>query len=69
MATLPWQQAETACTVKPWGGSRNGFICQVGGDYRARYGVIINERYAALTEYTGFDRYRIVLRKPQAPLP
>lgn len=46
-----------------------GFVCSVGGDYRARYGVIVNERYAALTQYTGFNRYRVIVRRAQTPLP
>lgn len=59
---------ETVCSVRPHNGSRNGFVCRVGGDYRAKYGVIINEGEVALTEYTGFDRYRVVVRKRQSPL-
>jgi hypothetical protein len=59
---------ETGCTVLPHGGSRNGFVCRVGGDYRARYGVIINEQEAAITQYSGFNRYRVILRKRQSPL-
>jgi len=59
---------EVACTVLPHRGSRNGFICKVGGDYRAKYGVIINEREVALTQYTGFSRFRVVVRRPQSPV-
>jgi hypothetical protein len=60
---------ETLCTVRPWGGSRNGFVCQVGGDYRAKYGVIVNERYVAVTQYTTFNRYRLLVRRTQSPIP
>ncbi|HEX2459262.1 MAG TPA: hypothetical protein VHJ58_03855, partial [Vicinamibacterales bacterium] len=59
---------ESGCTVRPHNGSRNGFVCRVGGDYRARYGVIINEREAAITQYSGFNRYHVILRKRQSPL-
>jgi len=58
----------TVCVARPYDGSRNWFVCRVGGDYRARYGVIINEREAAITRYTGFNRYRVVVRRRQAPL-
>jgi hypothetical protein len=60
---------ETACTAMPHGGSRLGFVCRLGGDYRAAYGVIINEREAAITQYTGFSRYRVLVRKVQHPIP
>jgi hypothetical protein len=52
----------------PHSGSRNGFICQVGGDYRAKYGTIINEREVAITQYTGFSNYRVIYRKQQSPV-
>lgn len=60
---------ETTCTVLPHGGSRNGFVCKVGGDYRAKYGVIVNEREVAITQYTAFSRYRVLTRKAQSPVP
>ena len=60
---------ETTCTVLPHGGSRNGFICKVGGDYRAKFGVIVNEREVAITQYTAFGRYRLLTRKTQSPAP
>jgi hypothetical protein len=60
---------ETACTAAPHAGSRLGFVCRVGGDYRAAYGVIINEREAAITQYMGFNRYRVLIRKVQHPIP
>jgi hypothetical protein len=59
---------ETQCMAAPHAGSRLGFVCRVGGDYRARYGVLINEREAAITEYTGFNRYRVLVRKVQQPI-
>jgi hypothetical protein len=59
---------ETACTVRPHRGSRNGFICNVGGDYRAKYGVIVNEREVSITRYTNFNRFRVIVRKRQSPL-
>jgi hypothetical protein len=34
----------TSCVVKSIAGGPNGFRCSVGGDYRARYGVLINDR-------------------------
>lgn len=60
-----------ACTVIPDapGPDRAGgdaFRCKVGGDYRAKYGVIISDRQVALTQYTAFSRYRIILRRPQS---
>jgi hypothetical protein len=60
---------ETACMATPHGGSRLGFVCKVGGDYRAKYGVIVNEREVAVTQYTGFNRYHVIVRKRQSPLP
>lgn len=60
---------ETVCVVRTHGGSRNGFVCRVGGDYRAKYGVIVNEREVAITQYVGFSRYRVLVRKAQSPLP
>lgn len=57
---------EVTCTGSPHRGSRNGFICKVGGDYRAKFGVIINEREVAITQYTAFSRYRVVVRKRQS---
>jgi hypothetical protein len=60
---------ETACNAAPHAGSRLGFVCRVGGDYRAAYGVIINEREAAITQYTGFTRYRVLIRRVQHPIP
>jgi hypothetical protein len=60
---------ETACTVQSHGGSRNGFVCRVGGDYRAKYGVIVNEREVAITRYVAFNRYRVTIRRAQSPLP
>jgi hypothetical protein len=59
---------ETVCTVLPHNGSRDGFICQVGGDYRAKFGAIINEREVAVTQYVGFSSYRVIYRKPQSPV-
>jgi hypothetical protein len=59
----------TSCTAAPHGGSSLGFVCRVGGDYRAAYGVIINEREAAITQYTGFTRYRVLIRRVQHPIP
>jgi len=59
----------TACTVRPHRGSQNGFICNVGGDYRAKYGVIVNEADVSITQYTGFNRFRVIVRKRQSPLP
>ena len=59
---------ETVCRAAPRAGSRLGFVCTVGGDYRARYGVVINEREAAITQYTSFNRYRLLVRKAQSPL-
>jgi hypothetical protein len=59
---------ETACTVRPHRGSRNGFICNVGGDYRAKYGVIVNEREVSITRYTNFNRFRVIVRKRQSSL-
>ena len=59
--------AETICTDMPHGGNGDGFICKVGGDYRARYGVIINSGEAAITQYSNFERYRVVFRRRQCP--
>jgi hypothetical protein len=59
---------ETRCKVRPHRGSRDGFVCRVGGDYRAKYGVIINEREVAITQYTDFNRYSVLVRKRQSPL-
>jgi len=62
-----------------WGGDtlctdvrRNGtdsFACKVGGDYRAKYGVLINDRQAAITRYMGLDQYVVVVRKLQPAAP
>ena len=60
---------ETVCKATPHAGSRLGFVCQVGGDYRARYGVIINEKEAAITQFSSFNRYRVVVHRKQSPLP
>lgn len=60
---------ETACTAAPHAGSRLGFVCKVGGDYRAKYGVIVNEKEVSVTQYTGFNRYRVIVHKRQSPLP
>jgi hypothetical protein len=59
---------ETSCVVLPHNRSRNGFVCSVGGDYRAKYGAIINEREVSVTQYTGFNRFRVILRKRQSPV-
>jgi hypothetical protein len=59
----------TSCTVRPLTGRSNGFVCNVGGDYRAKYGVRINEGEVAITQYTGFNRYRVIVRKRESPLP
>jgi hypothetical protein len=59
----------TSCTVRLLPGRANGFVCRVGGDYRAKYGVRINEHEVAITQYTGFNRYRVIVRKRQSPLP
>ena len=59
---------ETACRALPHRSSRNGFVCRVGGDYRAKFGVLINEREAAITQYTGFNSYRMIFRKRQSAL-
>jgi hypothetical protein len=53
----------TQCRAAPHAGSRLGFVCRVGGDYRAAYGVMINEREAAITQYTGFTLYRVLIRR------
>jgi hypothetical protein len=53
----------TSCDVARHGGSRPGFRCYVGGDYRAPYGVIVNECEAAITRYTGFSHYRVIYRR------
>jgi hypothetical protein len=54
----------TVCTVVRIQGEA-GFRCKVGGDYRGRWGVTINTREVALMEYTGFSRFKVVLRKRQ----
>ena len=59
----------TSCTVRLLPGRANGFVCNVGGDYRARYGVRINESEVAITQYTAFNRYRVIVRRKQSPLP
>jgi hypothetical protein len=59
----------TSCTVRLLPGRANGFVCNVGGDYRAKYGVRINESEVAITQYTGFSRYRVIIRKRQSSLP
>lgn len=59
---------ETTCTARRHAGSRLGFVCNVGGDYRARYGVIINEREVAITRYSSFSRFDVVARKLQSPV-
>jgi hypothetical protein len=62
---------ETTCKASPHGGSRLGFICQVGGDYRARYGVIVNEKEVDLIQfshYTNFTGYKIVVHRDQNPV-
>jgi hypothetical protein len=59
----------TSCTVRLLTGRANGFVCNVGGDYRAKYGVRINESEVAITQYRGFNRYRVIVRKRQSPLP
>jgi hypothetical protein len=59
----------TSCTVRLLRGRANGFVCNVGGDYRAKYGVTINESEVTLTQYTGFNRYRVIHRRQQSPLP
>ena len=63
----------TSCTVGPPAavstGVGLGFVCRVGGDYRARYGVVINDGEVAITRYTGFNRYRVIVRKQQSPVP
>lgn len=59
---------ETVCTVAAHAGSRPGFVCQVGGDYRARYGVIVNEREVAITRYSTSTRYRVLVARRQAPV-
>lgn len=59
----------TGCTVRRLAGRANGFVCNVGGDYRGRYGVTINEAEVAITQYTTFDRYRVIARKRQFALP
>jgi hypothetical protein len=45
----------TSCKVRLLPGRANGFVCNVGGDYRAKYGVRINESEVAVTQYTGFN--------------
>jgi hypothetical protein len=62
---------DTVCRAVGQGpvrGSAAAFRCRVGGDYRAKYGVIISNQSVQLTQYTGFDRYRVVLRKRQSPV-
>jgi hypothetical protein len=59
---------ETVCDASPHGGSRLGFICKVGGDYRARYGVIVNEKEVAITRYSGFSHYRVIVHRLQNPV-
>lgn len=55
----------TACQVIRYKGSQPGFRCRVGGDYRAKFGVIITEQHIAVTRYTGFHRYRIFWERRQ----
>jgi hypothetical protein len=57
--------ATTVCDVVPYGRSLPGFNCRVGGDYRAKYGVIINELWVAVTQYTGFNRYHVIWQRRQ----
>ena len=47
----------------------NGFRCKVGGDYRAKYGVTINSYEVTVTQYTAFDRFKVILKRRQSPLP
>jgi hypothetical protein len=55
----------TVCTVVRMQGDA-GFRCKVGGDYRGRWGVMINTREVALMEYTSFNRFKVILRKRQS---
>lgn len=60
---------EAQCTTVGTPYVNSKFVCKVGGDYRARYGVIIGSREASLTQYTSFNRYRVIVRRKQSPLP
>jgi hypothetical protein len=60
--------ADIVCTVIPRPGSVGGFGCAVGGDYRAKYGVIITDREASITQYTSFSRYHVIVRRFQSPI-
>jgi len=60
---------EAQCTTVGTPYINSKFVCKVGGDYRAEYGVIIGSREAALTLYTSFNRYRVIVRRTQSPLP
>jgi hypothetical protein len=55
----------TVCTVVRMPISRTGFRCKVGGDYRGKYGVMISSHEVALTQYTSFNRFKVILRKRQ----
>jgi len=59
----------TSCGVRLLPGRANGFVRNVGGDYRAKYGVRINESEVAIIQYSGFNRYRVIVRKRQSALP
>lgn len=67
--TVVANMGETTCTARSHAWSALGFVCQVGGDYRARYGVIVNEREVAIVQYSSPSRYKVVVERLQSPLP
>jgi hypothetical protein len=54
--------------IRPGPGS-SGFRCFVGGDYRAKYGVIISSQSVKVLQYVSRDRYRVIITKQQAAAP
>jgi hypothetical protein len=56
---------DTQCRVVRLNGVP-GFRCFVGGDYRAKYGILIGSQQVAITQYSGFDSYRVIARKRQS---
>ncbi len=60
---VPGHDATVCTAVRMRGGT--GFGGKVGGDYRGKWGIRINSQEVHLLEYTGFSRFRVVLRKRQ----
>lgn len=59
---------DTQCRAVRLADGAPGFRCFVGGDYRAKYGVIIGSHQAAITQYSSFNRYRIIVQRRQSPV-